>query len=69
MVKKIILLVVMIIVPISFIISCAPITCTKSYTEYTYDKDGKVAKEYTETITQVPEKMPPIHLKNKDLYE
>lgn len=51
------------------IFACAPIQVTKKSVEYTYDKDGKVVKKYEESITQVPERMPPIHLKNTELYE
>lgn len=52
-----------------FLASCAPVTVQKCYEEYKYTEDGKVKQRYKECITQVPEKMPPIHLKHQDLYE
>lgn len=51
------------------LLSCAPVQVEKRYTEYYYDKEGKLVKEYTESVVQTPERMPPIHLKNQDLYE
>ncbi len=52
-----------------FLVSCAPVTVQKCYEERRYGEDGKLKQKYTECITQVPEKMPPIHLKHQDLYE
>lgn len=52
-----------------FFASCAPVTVQKCYEEYRYGEDGKLKQQYKECITQVPEKMPPIHLKHQDLYE
>ena len=52
-----------------FLTSCAAVTVQKCYEEYRYGEDGKLKQLYKECITQVPEKMPPIHLKHQDLYE
>jgi len=49
--------------------ACAPVTVQKCYTDYKYDENGKMKQEYKECISQVPEKMPPLQLKHKDLYE
>ena len=49
-------------------ISCAPVTISKCIKDYKYDGD-KVQNEYSECITQTPEKMPPLHLKHQELYE
>ena len=49
--------------------ACAPVNIQKCYTDYKYGNDGKVQSEYKECITQVPERMPPIHLKHQDLYQ
>jgi hypothetical protein len=66
--KKVILILAAVIL-VTFMLSCAPVSIQKCYKEYTYGQDGKVAKEYNECVTQVPERLPPLHLKNKDLYE
>jgi hypothetical protein len=50
------------------LMSCAPITISKCIKDYKYDGD-KVSSEYTECITQTPEKTPPIHMKHQELYE
>lgn len=49
--------------------ACAPVTVQKCYKDYKYDESGKIKQEYSECISQVPEKMPPLQLKHKDLYE
>ena len=51
------------------LVACAPVTVQKCYKDYKYDENGKLKQEYNECITQVPEKMPPLQLKHKDLYE
>ncbi len=51
-----------------FLAGCAPVKITKCKIEYKYENGQKVM-EYSECIEQVPEKMPPIHLKNVELYE
>ena len=66
--KKIILFLGVVIL-VAFMLSCAPVNVTKCYKEFTYGQDGKVVKEYNECVTQVPERLPPLHLRNKDLYE
>jgi hypothetical protein len=58
-----------VVILIAFMLSCAPVSVQKCYSEFTYGQDGKVVKEYKECLTQVPERLPPVHLKNKDLYE
>jgi hypothetical protein len=48
--------------------ACSPVTISKCHKEYKYDGD-KVKSEYTECLTQTPEKTLPIHLKHQELYE
>lgn len=65
--RRIIIVLTLLLVAI-LIMACMPITIEKCTTDYTY-RDDKVASEYKECITQVPEKIPPIHLKHADMYE
>ena len=51
------------------LISCAPAQLEKCVTEFSYDSNGKVSKEYKECITQTPSKVMPINLKHQELYE
>jgi hypothetical protein len=67
--KKMIFLFIITSAVFLFMVACAPVNIQKCSKEYTYDKDGKLVKEYNECVTQIPERMPPLHLKNKDLYE
>lgn len=54
----------------SFAVSaCAPVTIQKCQKDFKYDSNGKVLGEYTECITQTPEKTLPIHIKHQELYE
>lgn len=49
-------------------VSCAPVTLQKCVKEYKYNGD-KVTSEYTECLSQTPEKNSPVHLKHQELYE
>jgi predicted small secreted protein len=49
--------------------ACSPVTIQKCQKDIKYDKDGKKLAEYTECVTQTPEKMSPLHLKHQELYE
>ncbi len=49
--------------------ACTPVTIQKCIKEYEYGKDGKLVQEYSECISQQPEKVMPIHIKHKELYE
>ncbi len=51
-----------------FLSACAPVTVTKSVTDYTYE-NGQLVQEYKETITQVPESRLPITLRHSELFE
>ena len=51
-----------------FVVSCSPVTITKSITEYSYDGD-KLVQEYQETVVQTPEKRLPMTLRHPELYE
>ena len=48
--------------------ACAPVTLQKCVKEYKYNGD-KVTSEYTECLSQTPEKTSPVHLKHQELYE
>ena len=48
--------------------ACAPVTLQKCVKEYKYNGD-KVTSEYTECLSQTPEKTTPVHLKHQELYE
>lgn len=50
------------------LVSCSPVTLSKCHKDYKYNGD-KLISEYTECITQTPEKTTPIHLKHQELYE
>ena len=57
------------VVVLGFILAaCSPVTIQKCHKEYKYDGD-KIMSEYTECLTQTPEKMLPVHLKHQELYE
>ncbi|MBA4349597.1 MAG: hypothetical protein C0415_06395 [Thermodesulfovibrio sp.] len=50
------------------LISCAPVTISKCAEDYKYSGD-KVISVYKECVAQTPERIPPLHLKHKELYE
>jgi|GEM_PF-1873106 len=63
-------LVYLFIIAIAFVISaCAPVTIQKCQKDLKYDSNGKLIGEYSECITQTPEKTLPIHIKHQELYE
>jgi len=64
--KKIILLFILLLA--FSLTSCAPVTISKCVEDYRYNGD-KVISIYKECITQTPERIPPIHLRHKELYE
>jgi len=66
--KRTIFLLVLLVFCIS-IMSCSPVTLSKCIKEYKYDANGKTQTEYTECLTQTPEKTAPVHLKHQELYE
>jgi len=67
--KKIMLLVGSMAVMVMLYGCGTPVGITKCQKDFTYLPDGKVKTEYQECISQTPEKLDPIHLKNKELYQ
>jgi hypothetical protein len=65
--KQTILLLLLVVFCLSMI-SCAPVTLSKCIKEYRYTGD-KLTGEYSECLTQTPEKTSPVHLKHQELYD
>jgi hypothetical protein len=61
-------LVILLLLPLLSAAACAPVTLSKCIKEYKYSGD-KITSEYSECITQTPEKTTPVHLKHQELYE